>query len=389
MARTLMQKFPNIAYLAKRAKHQIPHFAWEYLDSGTGFEDALPRNTDDFSKILILPEFMKGNFEPRLEKELFGIRYSAPFGVAPVGLTGLIWPESECILAKTAAKYRIPYALSTVATQTPETIGRLANGMGWFQLYPPCDPAIRKDLLKRAHDSGFTTLLITVDTPVSSRRERQAHAEVAIPPVITPLMVYRSVIRPAWAFRTWRLGEPRFKTMEKYANTNNLREVAEFISKNLGEVLTWDYIQETRQEWPGRFVLKGILHPKDAVRGVAEGVDGLVVSNHGARQFDAAPSSIAMLPEIVEAVAGKATVILDSGVRSGLDVLKALALGADFVLLGRAFMFGVAALGTKGGDHVFQILEDEMINNMKQIGCASLEDLSNLTVRSNLQTSIQ
>lgn len=382
MPRTLMQKFPNISYLARRAQRRIPHFAWEYLDSGTGFEEAIPRNRDDFSKIMILPEFMKGDFQPRIEKELFGIPYSAPFGVAPVGLTGLIWPESECILAKTAAKYRIPYALSTVATQTPETIGGLANGMGWFQLYPPSDPAIRKDLLKRAHDSGFTTLLVTVDTPVSSRRERQAHAEVAIPPVITPLMVYRSLVRPAWALKTLRLGEPRFKTMEKYANTKNLRKVAEFIGKNLGEVLSWDYIKETRQEWPGKFVLKGILHPQDALRSIAEGVDGIVVSNHGARQFDGTPSTIAMLPEIVEAVAGQATIILDSGVRSGLDVIKALALGADFVMLGRAFMFGVAALGAKGGDHVFQILEDEMINNMKQMGCASLEDLSKLTLRS-------
>lgn len=381
MAKSLMQKFPNITYLAKRAKRRIPHFAWEYLDSGTGFEEALARNMSDFSKIHIVPQFMKGEFQPQIAKELFGVKYGAPFGVAPIGLAGLIWPEVECVLAKTAAKYRIPYSLSTVATQTPETIGGLVDGMGWFQLYPPQDKDIRKDLLKRVHDSGFTTLLVTVDTPVSSRRERQAHAEVAIPPVITPLMIYRSVIRPFWALETWRVGEPRFKTMEKYANTDNLRKVAEFIGNNLGATLSWDYIKETRQEWPGKLVLKGIMHPDDAARSVSEGIDGIVVSNHGARQFDGAPSTIGVLPEIVKAVTGKLILIIDSGVRNGLDVMKALALGADFVLLGRAFMYGVAALGAAGGDHVFQIIEDELKNNMKQIGCPSLDELPQVTLR--------
>lgn len=381
MMRSLMQKYPNIRYLAKKAQKRIPHFAWEFLEGGTGLEEALQNNLDGFSKIQITPQFLKGYFEPDIETALFGVNYSAPFGIAPLGLAGLIWPQADQILAKAAAKYKIPYSLSTNATASPEAIGPLVEGLGWFQLYPPRDKEVRKDLLCRAHQMGFTTLLLTVDVPIPSRRERQHRAGVSVPPEITPQMLFQSAIRPIWAIETLRTGLPQLKTITQYAGSDSLKKSAQFVAQILGNPLSWDYVKATREEWPGKFVLKGILHPEEAALALAEGVDGLMVSNHGARQFDGNLATIEMLPEIVKSTEGKVPIILDSGVRNGLDVLKALALGADFVLLGRAFLYSVAALGTQGGEHAIEIILDEIKNAMKQMGCSSLSELPNISLR--------
>ncbi|MBT6274266.1 MAG: alpha-hydroxy-acid oxidizing protein [Chromatiales bacterium] len=361
--------------MEERARRRIPFFAWEYLASGTGADEGLQRNLDALKAVTLTPQFMKGEFQPQLSTELFGTQYAAPFGVAPVGLTGLMWPGAECMLARMAARYNIPYGLSTVATEMPETIGPLAKGMGWFQLYPPRDPDTRKDLLKRAKAAGFTVLMITVDVPASSRRERQARAGVSVPPVINPTMLYRCSVRPAWSLATLLHGIPRFRGLEPYIGTRNMSQMADFIGTQFNGTLDWDYVQRVREEWDGPVVLKGVLDASEAERAVDVGLDGIVVSNHGARQFDAAPAAIDALPKVAAAVGSRTTLIYDSGVRGGLDIIRALALGADFVLLGRAYMFGVAALGEAGGDHVTDLLMADLSANMAQIGCARLEDL--------------
>lgn len=372
----LMNRYPAIADLRRRAYHRIPYFAWEYLDSGTGLDDSARLNCDALAQIKMTPQFMKGEIQPQISTSLFGVDYNTPFGVAPVGLTGLMWPQAERILARTAAKYRFPYSLSTVATEAPETIGPLANGMGWFQLYPPRDANTRRDLLNRARDSGFTTLLVTADVPVNSRRERQVRAGVRVPPEITPLMIYRSAIRPFWSLATLRNGMPRFRGLEKYLQTTDMQQMVAFVGQQFGGTLDWDYLQAVREEWDGPMLLKGVLDVSEAEQAVAAGLDGIVVSNHGGRQLDGAPPAIDALPAIVSAVGDKTKILFDSGVRGGLDIIRALALGADFVLLGRAFMFGVTALGEKGGDHVAEILIADMKNNMVQLGCQNLAELS-------------
>jgi L-lactate dehydrogenase (cytochrome) len=364
----LNQRYPAVAYLEARARRRIPHFAWEYLASGTGADQCLRRNREAFERVALTPQFMMGEFTPDLSTELFGVRYTAPFGVAPVGLTGLMWPGSEQALARTAAKVRIPYSLSGVATESLETIGPLTEGMGWFQLYPPRDEFIRRDMLERARDAGFTTLLVTADVPANSRRERQVRAGVSVPPKITPLMLARCAIRPAWSLATLTHGTPRFRGLERYAQSGDLKVMSGFISQQLNGTLDWDYLAAVRELWDGPMLLKGVLHVGEAERAADMGLDGVVVSNHGGRQFDGAPASIEVLPGIVDAVGGRMKVVLDSGVRSGLDVARALALGADFVLLGRAFMFGVAALGEQGGDHVADILMADLATNMSNLG---------------------
>jgi len=321
MTQQLHSRYPAISDLAEKAKKRIPHFAWEYLDSGTGIEDGIKRNREAFSNVTFTPKFMQGRFEPDTSTTLFGTQYALPFGVAPVGLTGLMWPEAEKILARAAGQYRIPYSLSTVATEAPEAIGPLADGMGWFQLYPPHQESLRQDLLKRAKDSGFTTLLVTADVPIGSTRERQRRAGVTVPPKITPL-------------------------------------------------------KAVREEWDGPIVLKGILDPEQAKVAAEMGLDGIVVSNHGARQCDGLAAPLDVLTAIKKAAGDDMSVIYDSGVRTGLDIIRALAMGADFVMMGRPFMYGVAALGEAGGAHAIEILRDDLKNNMIQLGCARVDELS-------------
>ena len=374
----LMRRFPAVSDLRERAGWRIPHVAWEYLESGCGDETAVARNLEKMAAVTLVPRFLKGELVPDISTTLFGQTYQAPFGVAPMGLTGLIWPRSEFILARTAAKYSIPYCLSTVATQTPETVGPLVGDMGWFQLYPPRDPKTRDDLLKRAWDSGFKTMVVTADVPVGGQRDRSIRAGFGRPERFTLRNVCEAMKHPTWTINTLRIGLPKLKTLEKYTNSTSTGSVLSYVSQSLGGTLSWDYLAEVREAWEGPLVLKGIVHPEDAELAVQTGVDGIYVSNHGARQLNAVPAAIESLPEIVRRVQGRAGIIFDSGVRSGLDVVRAIALGADIVLLGRAFLYGVAALGDHGGDHVVEILLADMKNVMVQLGCASLQELQEL-----------
>lgn len=375
MRSKLLDRYPSIADLRNRARGRIPFFAWEYLDSGTGRDDGAERNTDAMRRVTLTPRFMRGEMTAETATELFGRTYAAPFGVAPVGLTGLMWPQAENILAKAAAKFRIPYSLSTVATQSPETIGPLADGMGWFQLYPPRDPGVRRDLLQRVKAAGFTTLLVTADVPTGSTRERQRRAGVTVPPKMTPLMIYRCMVRPEWSLATLKAGSPRFEGVAKYASGADLQNMTAFIGTGLGGTLDWTYLEEVRKEWDGPIVIKGIMSAADAKDALSFGADGIGVSNHGARQCDGTPAAIDALPRIAEVVSGQAPIIFDSGVRTGLDICRALALGADFVLCGRAFMYGVAALGGRGGEHVAEMLKTDLENNMVQLGCRTIAEL--------------
>lgn len=371
-----MDRYPAVSYLAHKARGRMPHFGWEYLASGTGRDEAMERNISSFEKIQFTPRFMLGDVGLDFETELFGQRYALPFGIAPVGLTGLMWPRAEQHLASTAARYNIPYGLSTVATQAPETIGPIAAGRGWFQLYPPHDAEIRRDLIRRAKDSGFVALMVTVDVPAPSRRERQRRAGVSVPPKPNLRTFVHAALRPNWSLTTLATGIPRFRGLEKYVGSANLSDAAEFIGRQLGSV-SWDYLAAVRDEWDGPLMVKGLMDPGQATRAVADlGYDGVVVSNHGGRQFDGAPGSLDVLPGIAQALNGKGSVIFDSGVRTGLDVMRALALGADFVLLGRAFIYGVAALGERGGDHVVDILAEDLHSNMVNLGCERFEELA-------------
>lgn len=371
----LSNQYPAIKDLAAKAKKRIPRVAWEYLISGTGEEDLIDHNKAAFQKIKFLPQFCKGVLQADPKTTLFGREYAAPIGMAPVGLTGLMWPKVEQYLAATANRWKIPFCLSTLATATPEQVGEHIGDMGWFQLYPPKDETIRKSLLKRAKDAGFHTLVVTADVPMASKRERSKRAGLSMPPKITPKMIWEGITHPTWSINTLMNGIPRLRTVEHYTNNNNLRFVSGFVGNRLGGTLDWDYCKLLKEEWGGPVVLKGILHPNDAVKAIEAGMDGIYVSNHGARQFNGAPAAIEALPAIAQAVNRRVPIIFDSGVQTGLDMMRALYLGADFILAGRPFVYGVAALGEYGGDHAANIFIDDLKNNMVQLGVANLEEL--------------
>ena len=368
-------KYQTVHDLRRRARRRTPLFAWEYLDSGEGDERASARNIEALQRVLLTPRFLKGELVPDISTEMFGVRCSLPVGVAPIGLTGLIWPGADAALAETAARCRIPYVASTVNTADVADVGPRSGEMGWFQLYPPRDAAVREDLLGRAQQAGFNVVVVTADVPARARRERQTRERVSMPPRITPRHVTQAALRPAWTLGLLRNGLPRFHTLERYVDRATLRALAGFVGASLGGTLSWDYLAETCELWPGPVVVKGLLHPDDAARCVDAGADAVVVSNHGGRQLDAAPAAVEALGPIVERIAGRVPVLFDGGVRSGLDIARALALGADFTLAGRAFMYGLCALGTRGAEFVASMFELQLTTVMHQLGCEHLSEL--------------
>lgn len=366
--------YPAFTDLRRKARRRIPRFVWEYLDSGTGDEATKRRNRTSLDRIGLMPSVLHGEFTPDLTTSLMGDTLPLPFGIAPLGMSGLIWPDAEGHLARAAAHHTIPFGLSTVATQTPEDLAPHLGTHAWFQLYPPRDEDIRRDMLARASAAGFTTLILTVDVPVASRRERQTRSGLKSPPRLTPRLLAQVAMRPAWALATAKRGMPHMATLDKYndIDTSSLPSTAH-IGYLLRTSPDWDYVAWLRDNWQGKLVIKGVLRGADATRLEQMGADAIWVSNHAGRQFDAAPAAIDALPGVRSAT--NLPILFDSGVESGLDILRALSLGADFVMLGRAFHMALAALGPKGIDHLIDILRKDLIANMGQLGTKNLHDL--------------
>lgn len=367
--------YPALSDLRSRAQSRLPKFVWEYLDSATGTEATKHRNRAALDRVGLMPSVLHGEFSPDLGVELMGQKLPLPFGMSPLGMSGLIWPDAEAHLARAADRAGIPFGLSTVAAASPEDVAPHLGKHGWFQLYPPRDPEIRTDMLARAKAAGFTTLVLTVDVPVASRRERQTRSGLTSPPKLTPRLMAQVAMRPAWAMGMARRGLPHMKMLDKYTEgtaTANLPPTAH-VGYLLRTAPNWDYLHWLRDHWDGPLVIKGVLRPEDATALEQAGADAIWVSNHAGRQFDAAPASAEALPAIRAAT--KLPVIFDSGVETGLDILRAFALGADFVMLGRAFHIALAALGPRGVDHLIDLLARDLTANMGQLGAHNLREL--------------
>lgn len=369
----LHSTYPGIEDLRRRARRRVPHFVWEFLDSGTGSEQALRRNRVALDRICFMPSILHGPLDFDLTAQFLGRDYPLPFGVAPIGMSGLIWPDAEGILARAAADAGIPYTLSTVASQSPEDMATHIGPDAWFQLYPPKDPRIRADMLDRIRGAGFSKLVLTADVPVASRRERQTRSGLTHPPRLTPRLLAQIAQRPAWALGMARNGIPRMRTLDKYIDSSLQLPPTAHIGYLLRTSPGLDYVKWLRDNWQGHFIIKGVMRAEDAEKLERAGIDALWVSNHGGRQFDGAPASIDALPAIRAAT--DLPLIFDSGIDGGLDVLRALSKGADFVMLGRGFLYGLGALGPDGPAHVIDILRQDMMANMGQIGAASLDHL--------------
>ncbi|MDC1133645.1 alpha-hydroxy acid oxidase [Alphaproteobacteria bacterium] len=378
----LVDKYPRVSDMINDAKRRMPHFAAEYLFAGTGYDEALENNRKVFNQIFLVPKYLKGTVVPNLKTKLFDHEFGAPFGMAPVGMTSLMWPGAEVALSKMSVKNNVPFALSTVACASIEEIGKHLDGQGWFQLYPPADKAIRNDLLNRAKNAGFKTLVVTADIPASSRRERLRMAGVSVPPKNNLRTFFQAAICPSWSLGTLKNGIPAFGTMDQYSNGDwhgNAKSKAGFAGSQMQRFLDWDYLKEVRDIWNGPIILKGLMHEDDVMKSIKI-VDAIYLSNHGGRQIDIAPSPLQMLPEIRKKIGPKFPIIIDSGFYSGQDISKGLMLGADFVMTGRPFIIGLAALGHKGANHVHDILKDELSNIMEQICAKNIKELKNQKV---------
>lgn len=371
----------TIELMRSHCERRVPKFAFEYLESGTGKENLLELNKTQFDAFQFVPKFCLGEIQTDLKTTFLNQTYSSPIGIAPIGLTGLVWPNAEKHLLKTAAQNDIPFCLSTVATCSPEEIdskNQFSPKSKWFQLYPPRDLDILDSLLIRAEKNEFSTLVVTVDIPGPSRRERSRHAGLNMPLKFSLKLIIDAISHPKWTIATIKNGLPRLKTVESYANNNGLRFVSKFVGNRLGGIIDWEYVKLIRSKWNGHIILKGVLHPEDAIKAKQIGCDSVYVSNHGGRQFDGAPSPLIQLIKIREAVGPDYPLVYDSGIRSGLDVMKAIYAGADFVFVGRPFIYGVGAYQKKGAEQVFNILEDQLRNNMIQMGLRSIDDVKSL-----------
>lgn len=380
----LDQRYPGLTDLRQRAQMRLPKFVWEYLDSGTGAETVQGRNRAALDRIGFAPRVLGGPQSVDLATSFLGQTSDLPFGIAPVGMSGLIWGDAEGHLARAAAKRGLPYCLSTVAAQSPEDLAPYLGPNAWFQLYPPKDEEIRRHMLERARRAGFKVLVLTVDVPVASRRERLQRSGLSQPPRLSPRLALQVLHRPAWtAGMLWQHrregGLPHMRMLDPYVTDSGAKSSTAHVGYLLRTAPDWSYLRWLRGHWEGPLVVKGVLNAEDAPRLKSEGVDAIWVSNHAGRQFDGAPSSVDALTGLRAAT--DLPLIFDSGIEGGLDILRAFAVGADFCMLGRGFHYALAALGAKGPGHLIDILERDLVANMGQLGVTHIKDMRDLVPR--------
>ena len=368
------KRFPTTAWMRREAPRHVPRFAFEYGDTGAGNDVGIAHNWSAFDNIKIVPRYGVMPTLPPVEVKLFGTRYAAPIGIAPMGGPSLVWPGADLLMAKAAQRARIPYTLSVAGGATIEDAARAAPDVFWLQLYRfwHDDHKIGFDLMRRAKAVGVKVLTLTLDVPVRTTRSRETYAGLAGQFRPNLRMLYEMTVRPRWLLALLRNGYPRFATIGEYARPGaGTNEIIAFARARMGGAFSWEEVARYRDAWKGPMVLKGILHPADAKKALALGIDGVWLSNHGGRQIEALTPSIDCLPAIVAAVGKKATILLDSGIRSGQDVMRALALGADAAFAGKSFLWAVAAIGDEGPDQLIDLYIDELRASLGQIGAHS------------------
>jgi len=366
-----MRKAASVTDYRALAKARLPHFLFEYVDGGSYGEVTLRRNVQDLQAIALRQRVLRDVSDIDLTTELFGKCWAMPVGLGPVGLSGLYARRGECQAAKAAAAAGVPFTLSTVSACSLREVAASGH-VPWYQLYFVKDRGFVRHLIERAKEEGCGALVVTVDLAVPGSRYRDARA------VGGRLRRAAEVLaRPSWLWDVAIRGRPiSFGNLEPIVGQRApLADFQTWIHDNFDPSVTWKDVAWVREQWPGPLIIKGVLDPDDAREALANGADGIVVSNHGGRQLDGALSTARALPSVAEAVGGKIPVLADGGVRSGLDVVRMLALGADFVLLGRAWAYSLAGRGEAGVAHVLKLIEAEMRVAMALTGCASIAEI--------------
>lgn len=375
-------KYPSVADLKRKAKKRIPKFAFDYLEGGCNDEQNVWRNEEDLKHILLMPQYLAKHNGVDMRTELFGYTYDAPFGISPIGLQGLMWPNSPEILAKAALYHNIPYILSTVSTSSIERIAQLTDSKFWFQLYHPTQEEVLDNILDRLEATNCKVLVVLVDVPSFGLRYREIKAGLSMPPKNNLMNFIQAAKHPTWCIETLKTGIPSFATLQPYMQKNlNIKQLGKFMNATFTGRVDSEKLSSIRDKWKGKLVVKGVVSEQDAEICANIGVDGIIVSNHGGRQIDAGESTIRSLQRLSENFKNKYKIMIDSGLRSGPDIGRALASGADFTFMGRPFMYGVGALGKQGGDHTIAMLKAQLNQIMEQLCCEKISDFPTTIIK--------
>ncbi|MCH5519536.1 FMN-dependent L-lactate dehydrogenase LldD [Pseudomonas syringae] len=358
------------------AKRKLPRFLFDYIDGGAYAEHTLRANGSDLADISLRQRVLKNVDNVSLETRLFGESLAMPIVLSPVGLSGMYARRGEVQAAKAAANKRIPFCLSTVSVCSIEEVASQSKQAIWFQLYVLKDRGFMKNALERARAAGVTTLVFTVDMPTPGARYRDAHSGMS-GPYAAPRRILQAMTKPDWALNVGLLGRPHdLGNISRYlGKATTLEDYVGWLANNFDPSISWKDLEWIREFWQGPMIIKGILDPQDARDALSFGADGIVVSNHGGRQLDGALSTAKALPPIVQAVGSDLTVLADSGIRSGLDVVRMLAIGAKGVLLGRSMAYALGADGQRGVENMLDIFAREMHVAMTLTGVTSIEQI--------------
>jgi L-lactate dehydrogenase (cytochrome) len=367
---------PDFRELARR---RLPHFLFEYIDGGSYSETTLRRNVDDLRDIALRQRVLRDVSGLDLSTELFGQKYSLPVALAPIGLAGMNARRGECQAVRAAEVAGVPFTLSTVSACSLGEVAKAASKPFWFQLYMTRDRGFMRELLQEAVELNCSTLIFTVDMPVPGSRYRDYHSGLAGASGMKGALrrTLQGAMKPSWAWDVGVMGRPHGlgNVIRKLDGKTGIEDFFKWMRENFDSSISWKDLDFIRSEWKGPLVIKGLLDAEDAVEAANLGADGIVVSNHGGRQLDGVPSTARALPAIADAVGDRMTVLADGGVRSGLDVVRLLALGAKGVLLGRAWVFALAAQGQAGVEHMLRLIEAEMRVAMTLTGVKNISEI--------------
>jgi L-lactate dehydrogenase (cytochrome) len=367
----------NIEDLRRAARRRMPKPLFDYIDGGAEDLVTLSDNRLCFDRYRLVPRMLRDVSHVETSLEVLGTPSSLPILLSPTAMSRLFHHEGERAVARAAGAVGLAYTLSTLSSVSIEEIGAIP-GPKWFQLYAYKDRKIVVDLLQRARAAGFQALCVTVDAHIAGNRELDIRNGLTLPPKITPGLIWSGVRRPRWSWhyvRSQPIASANIPSERTMGGEGASMSLLAYLNEQLDESLDWDVVDWIREHWKGPILIKGIMHPEDAKRAADKNCDGVVISNHGGRQMDQAPAALHMLPAIREAVGSQMTVLIDGGVRRGSDVLKALALGADAVMLGRPYLYGLGAAGEPGVARAIEILRSEIVRDMQLLGLTSLADL--------------
>ena len=375
--RRAMERAANIADLRAIARRRLPRGIFDYIDGGAENESTMRRNSEAFSRVTFVPRVLRDVSRIDTSTTVLGESLPVPLLFAPTGFTRIAHWEGEVAVARVAARHGLPYCLSTLSTRTIEDVATATNGPKWFQVYVWRDRAMVKDMLARAADAGYSTIMITVDTAVLGRRERDVRRGFTLPPTLGPGTLVDGISRPRWTWDFVRHDPITFATVAASSGRGGGTAVtlSDFIAEQFDPSLSWDDLAWFRDNWNGRIVLKGIQSVADAELAASNGVDGVALSNHGGRQLDGAPSPFELVAPVRDAVGAALQIICDGGIRRGGDIVKAIALGANACTMGRSYLYGLGAAGEEGVDRALTMLWSEMTRTMQLCGASTVADI--------------